>query len=61
MTPAQAKRQAAIHEAMAILWMQQAQLDREMGHANDAQRSDEEAAWQTECQAFSEHIACQTQ
>jgi hypothetical protein len=57
MTRDQAKRQAAIHEAMAILCRQQADLDREVGFeacAVIAERSaDDHARWQLDAEAMS--------
>ena len=60
MTRDQAKRQAAIHEAMAILCQQQADLDRERGHHEMARLAEDSAsdhrAWQREA----EQVACST-
>ena len=61
MTPAQAKRQAAIHEAMAILWRQMAALDREIGNEACAILSEESASDHENWQQDAERIACSTQ
>ena len=60
MTRDQAKRQAAIHESMAILCRQQAELDRELGQEGCAilaeQSADDHARWQLDAEA----MACRT-
>lgn len=60
MTRYQAKRQAAIHEAMSILCQQQADLDRELGREEMARLAEESAADHVQWQHNAERIACST-
>jgi hypothetical protein len=61
MTPDQAKRQAVINESMAILYQQQADLDRERGMPHLAQIAEDSAADHRRWQQDAERIACSTQ